>query len=55
MWFAVASDTISALVGTCCHRCGTAPERFEQCLGNLVIELDISGGRSPDTPFQGVA
>jgi sarcosine oxidase delta subunit len=52
-WFAVPSDTVSALVATRCD-CGQPPERFEQRLGELVIELDVTGGRRPDTPLQGV-
>ena len=54
-WFAVPSDTVHALVTTRCQLCGAVPERLEQRLGNLVIMLDVEGGRSPETPLQGVA
>lgn len=54
-WSVVPSDTVHALVTTRCHVCGASPERLEQRLGDLVIELDVDGGRSPDTPLQGVA
>ena len=54
LWFDVPSDTVKALLETRCARCGQAPERFEQRLGALVIELDVSGGRAPQTPLQGV-
>jgi hypothetical protein len=55
LWFAVPSDTVQALVATRCGHCGSAPAAFEQRLGDLVISLDVTGGRSPDTPLQGVA
>lgn len=55
LWFVVAEDTVRALVGTRCVGCGRPPEHLEQRLGDLVIELHVTAGRSPDTPLQGVA
>lgn len=55
MWFAVAEDTVQALVATQCSRCGHVPEALEQRLGDLVIALDVSGARAPQTPMEGVA
>ena len=46
--YLVPADTVRALVAAGCPACGTPPQRLEQRLGDLVIELDIDGGRSPD-------
>jgi hypothetical protein len=51
-WFPVPSDTVEALVGTRCDLCRAAPVRLEQRLGDLVIELDVAGGRSPHARVQ---